>query len=124
MASITKPDNMSSYKKNYPNICIPSIYNKNNKNNYNFIKSIFEKLNIGNISHIKILPHKNNNDYKVIIYFKFWYTNHRAIDIRSRLINNQPVNIIYIIISPPSTFFLFFINHITKSIFIILEIVY
>ena len=94
MASSKKTDILSSYKKNYPNICIPSIYDKN-KNNHNFIKSIFEKLNIGNISDIKILPHKNKNDFRVIIYFRCWYTNNRAVDIRSRLINEQPVNVIY-----------------------------
>ena len=79
-----------------PTLCIPKVDISNT--NDIFIADIFEKLNWGEIDYITIIPNKifdNNQTHKVFIRFNCWYNSSSATLYRNRIINNQPVNIVY-----------------------------
>ena len=72
-------------------LCIPRI---TNDITYGFIKFVFEKLNIGTIKSIRIFASKQG-EKKVIIDFKNWNGSELATSIKTRLDNEEPVNIMY-----------------------------
>ena len=72
-------------------LCIPRI---TSDINYGFIKFVFEKLNIGTIKTIRIFASKTG-EKKVIIDYKNWNESTRAKSIKTRLDNEEPVNIMY-----------------------------
>lgn len=80
----------------YPTLCIPKIDGQ--ITDKNFISDIFTKLNWGEIEYINVVPNKvydNITTHKVFIHFKRWYTSCQARKYRDRIINKQPVNIVY-----------------------------
>jgi hypothetical protein len=79
-------------QKRPTDICIPRMgININRKTIY----EIFKKLDIGKIERISENTLKSDQSYKRIILKMNWNNTERAKNIKSRLENNEPVNIIY-----------------------------
>ena len=76
-----------------PSICIPRIEEGITES---YIKSIFEKLNLGVLKNIKIQQGKlEKSERHVFINYYKWHDNPNSINIRTRLKNNLPVNLMY-----------------------------
>jgi len=60
-----------------------------------FIFSIFQRLNIGKVERIIENKLKTNENYKRIILKIKWNNTEKAVEIKERLYNNEPVNIVY-----------------------------
>jgi hypothetical protein len=72
---------------NNPTICIPKVEDHITKID---ILSVFNKLNIGEIFSIRFVGKKSKT---VIIKLRYW--NKRSQDLRNRLVDGKPVNIVY-----------------------------
>jgi hypothetical protein len=86
---------MSKYQMNYPNICIPSIYDNyiNKKDIINIFSKILDKNDILNIKIFQ--KEKEGNKYKKInIYLRKWTDNYKSNKMRELLINNKEVKIV------------------------------
>jgi len=73
-------------------ICIPRMEANITRK---FIFSIFQRLNIGKVERIIENKLKTNENYKRIILKIRWNNTEKAVEIRQRLNNNLPVNIVY-----------------------------
>lgn len=83
---------MENQNKQKNNICIPRMENNIDKKQ---IFNIFKKLNIGYIEKIIEIPLKNDNEYKRVIIKIKWNNNEETQQIKTRLQNGEPVNIVY-----------------------------
>ena len=89
----TKPIIESPIKTKRPtDICIPRMENSITRKT---IYDIFKKLDIGKIERITENTLKSDQSYKRIILKMNWNNTEQAKNIKSRLENNEPVNIIY-----------------------------
>ena len=77
---------------NIQSICIPRMENDIKKEQ---IKSVFKKLNIGYIERITEIPLKNDEEHKRVIIRMKWNNTEQSKNIQTRLINGEPVNIVY-----------------------------
>jgi hypothetical protein len=59
------------------------------------IFNTFRKLNIGYIERITEIPLKNDKEYKRVIIRLKWNETEQSKVIQSRLINSEPINIVY-----------------------------
>jgi len=76
-----------------PEICIPKISCEIKRD---FIFKIFSKLKIGYIERIIEIPiHKDPRFKRIIVKIKWDDLNSQSVYIKNRLIQNQPVNIVY-----------------------------
>jgi hypothetical protein len=73
-------------------LCIPRMENNIKRDT---IFNIFKRLKIGYIEKITEIPLKNEKEYKRTIIKIKWNNSENSKMIQSRLINNQPVNIVY-----------------------------
>jgi len=73
-------------------ICIPLMETNITRK---FIFSIFQRLNIGKVERIIENKLKTNENYKRIILKIKWNNTEKAVEIKQRLYNNEPVNIVY-----------------------------
>jgi hypothetical protein len=60
-----------------------------------FIKNVFHKKNIGNISKIIEIPYKNDPSLKRVILYIYLKQNEKTQIIRERFSKNQDIKIIY-----------------------------
>ena len=82
-----------SYENYNPSICIPRIEEGINES---YIKSVFEKLNLGILKSIKIQQGKlEKSERHVFINYYKWHNNPNSNTIRQRFKNNLPVNLMY-----------------------------
>jgi hypothetical protein len=79
-------------KQQITDICIPRMENNRDRN---FIYKIFRKIDIGKIERITENILKTDPEYKRVIIKLKWNNTEKANEIRMRLYNNQPVNIVY-----------------------------
>lgn len=77
---------------NIQSICIPRMENEIKREQ---IFSVFRKLKIGTIERITEIPLKNDEEHKRIIMKMKWNDTEQSKNIQTRLINNEPVNIVY-----------------------------
>ena len=76
-----------------PSICIPRIEEGINES---YIKTVFEKLNLGILKSIKIQQGKlEKSERHVFINYYKWHNNPNSNIIRQRFKNNMPVNLMY-----------------------------
>ena len=73
-------------------ICIPRMESQITRK---FIFTIFNRLNIGTVERIIENRLKTNENYKRTILKIRWNNTEKAVEIRQRLNNNLPVNIVY-----------------------------
>lgn len=92
---------MSEYQINTTNkqitmkktdICIPRMEQTITRET---IFDTFNKLNIGRIERITENPLKTDHSYKRVILKIIWNNTEKAANIRSRIEENKPVNIVY-----------------------------
>ena len=78
-----------------PSLCIPRIFEKVN---HQYIRNIFEQLDLGKINRIDIIDRRTDkgDTYKrVFIHFHKWYTNDDAVSARQRLISGKDIKIVH-----------------------------
>ena len=76
-----------------PSMCIPRIEEGVNEQ---YIRAVFEKLNLGILKNIKIQQGKlEKNERHVFINYYRWHDNVNSNNIRTRFKHNQPVNLMY-----------------------------
>jgi len=83
-----------STKNILPSLCIPRV----EKNiTLKRITSTIDKLSIGTIDHIDIIPIKNNHGChkRVFIHFKKWFTDERSTQIYNRLQSGDNIKVFY-----------------------------
>ena len=73
-------------------ICIPKMEKTIRREK---IFNTFRKLNIGYIERITEIPLKNDKEYKRVIIRLKWNETEQSKVIQSRLINSEPINIVY-----------------------------
>ena len=73
-------------------ICIPRMENVIKRDQ---IYSVFKKLNIGKIERLTEIPLKNDEEHKRVIIRMKWNDTEQSKNIQTRLINSEPVNIVY-----------------------------
>ena len=81
-----------SYKGERLSLCIPRLEDGVTENT---ISDIFEKLNIGIIKNIKIVNNPKKNARKAFINISKWKNNSISENIKTRLNEQLPVNIMY-----------------------------
>ena len=78
-----------------PSLCIPRVFkNTTRKDLFN----ILEKLNIGAVDRIDMVPKTNDRGesyYKVFIHFKQWHNNQMAQATRDKLLAGEEIKIVY-----------------------------
>lgn len=79
-------------------VCIPRVYDENMT--YNNVRSVFNKLNIGRVSKIYVMSVDNTPHKRVFVHFSEMFDNRRSLYIRSRLMSDQSVKIVYDLDSP------------------------
>lgn len=82
-------------QKNKPlSLCIPRVDKNTTKAE---IHQILEKLEMGIISRIDLVPNKNKLDEtkKAFIHFQKWFQNERTLNIYKRLITGENIKVIY-----------------------------
>lgn len=77
---------------NNQSICIPRMENEIKREQ---IISVFKKLNIGYMERITEIPLKNDEQHKRVIIRMKWNNTEQSKNIQTRLINTEPVNIVY-----------------------------
>lgn len=91
-----KQDTLEKIKQKDQNqttdICIPRMESIITRQT---IYDVFKKIKIGKIERILENPLKNDPTYKRIIIKLRWYNTETANNIKSRIENNKPVNIVY-----------------------------
>jgi hypothetical protein len=83
------------YKKNIvPSLCIPRV---EENITLKIITSTINKISIGTIDHIDIIPIKNNNGShkRVFIHFKRWFTDERSTQIYNKLKCGDIIKVFY-----------------------------
>jgi len=85
------PVDTSLIPMNEPSICIPRVFNNISEKR---IFAIIQKLNIGHIQRIDIVPSKNNTK-RVFIHFVTWFDNHNATSCRNQLLASKTIKCIY-----------------------------
>ena len=73
-------------------ICIPRMDNEIKREQ---IYSVFRKLNIGSIEKIIEIPLKNDTEHKRTIIKIKWNDTEESKNVRTRLMNSKPINIVY-----------------------------
>ena len=69
-----------------PSICIPLVSSKISKKT---LLIIFQKVKLGKIKRIDVIPKNNFNT--IFIHFYYWYNNKNAILYKNKLINNENI---------------------------------
>jgi hypothetical protein len=78
-----------------PSLCIPRAFVNTDEK---LVLSVFNQLNLGEISHIDIVQRKNERGepYKrVFIHFAHWFNNRDAITARSKILEGKELKIVY-----------------------------
>ena len=78
-----------------PSICIPRVFKSTTRKE---LCAIFEKLDIGAVDRIDMVPKTNErgeSHYKVFIHFKVWHNNPMAQDTRDKLLAGEEIKIVY-----------------------------
>ena len=90
--------NFATYEMSFPTICIPCIHDWNKNVTPAYIGSIFAHLEIGIVRNVVLVPIKANrghSQFKAVIYFKEWFNNPAANNIRDKIINRHRAKIVY-----------------------------
>ena len=78
-----------------PSICIPRVFKSTTRRE---LFTILEKLNIGAVDRIDMVPKTNERGetyYKVFIHFKQWHKNPMAQATRDKLLQGEEIKIVY-----------------------------
>ena len=75
-----------------PSICIPRVETEISR--FDLI-NIFNKLQIGDIRKIDVIPSKKTNHYKIFIHFDYWYDNDRSNMFRHLLNEGGNFKVVY-----------------------------
>ena len=85
----------SRARANEPSICIPRVFKSTTRRD---LFNIIEKLNIGAVDRIDMVPKTNERGechYKVFIHFKQWHKNPMAQATRDKLLAGEEIKIVY-----------------------------
>jgi len=84
-----------SQSRSEPSICIPRVFKSTTRRE---LFTILEKLNIGAVDRIDMVPKTNERGetyYKVFIHFKQWHKNPMAQATRDKLLQGEEIKIVY-----------------------------
>lgn len=81
--------------KHNPSICIPRVFPNIT---WREVKNIIEAMGLGKVQRVDMVNKTNDAGKKfkrVFVHFKFWEKNDAAQQVKERLLNNEPVKIVY-----------------------------
>ena len=86
--------NLHNFKEKTFCLCIPRVEKNTTKTS---IHNIIEKLKMGTISRIDLVPNKKKTDEsnKVFIHFSNWFQTERTLNIYKRLITGDNIKVIH-----------------------------
>ena len=94
-ASTTQTPPKFTPNKHNPSICIPRVFPNIT---WREVKNIIESMGLGKIQRVDMVNKTNEKGQKfkrVFVHFKFWEKNEAAQQVKQRLLDNEPVKIVY-----------------------------